>query len=241
MKYTFLMIAILTVAYSGVALAQSPSQLRPSEQVTDRSYYANPKFDFMVRAAMNSMNDNFRFDRFRSLYTQTRQYDPLGDDTIKEMQNLAYTIQNGETQDDKLEALEAYRNLVMMHMANIRVVAQALSFTKLDKAFGRADFFTWLRKGLIRDVMNPQDGKSLKTAYNVVTLTEETVLLGQLGVSILATSAAQESQIYYNMHEVEDLRTGQKSTIFVNTTRPMRYLNAKYKQSGGGSFSILRQ
>jgi len=194
----------------------------------------------MVRAAMMDMSERFRFNRFRTLYVQTRQYDPISDDLIDEMQRLAFTVQGGESEDERAAALDSYRNFVMIHMANIRVVAQALSFAKLDSIFGSEKFFQWLKKGLVRDIMAHGDGKSLTTAFNVVTMTEETVLLGQLGFRVLDTQSANEGYLYYNMHEVEDIRTGQKQTLFVNTTRPMRFLNAKQLESGN-RFSIQRQ
>jgi len=203
---------------------------------------ANPRYDAMVRASMMNMSDGFRFGQFRNLYADTSQYDPLGDKTIDEMQRLAYVVQNGKDVQERGKALDDYRSLVMLHMANIRVVAQALAFAKIDGVFGSERFFSWMRKGLVRDIMKMGDGKTLNTAYYVVTLSEETVLLGQLGFRVIDTRTANENSIYYSMHEVEDIRNGQIQTIFVNTTRPMRYLNYQHKLAGGGSsFSMGRQ
>lgn len=243
MKYFLLISCFLSmVSIPNTLKAQEFDNIRPSEVVPDLSYRANPRYEAMVRAAMMRMSNEFRFNQFRNLYVDTRQYDPLGDKTIEEMQRLAFTVQNGKTIQERGDALDDYRNLVMEHMANIRVVAQALSFAKLDSAFGSERFFAWLRKGLVRDIIAIGDGNSFKTAYHVVTLSEETVLLGQLGYRVLDTQTANENTIYYSMHEVEDIRNGQIKTVFVNTTRPMRYLNYQHKlNGGGGTFSMSRQ
>ena len=243
MKYLSLVsLVIFIVLLPNASSAQSFEGVPPSEVVPDRSYMANPRFESMVRAAMMRMDDGFRFGRFRNLYVDTRQYDPLGDNTIDQMQRLAYLVQSGKGAEERAEALDDYRNLVMEHMANIRVVAQALSFAKLDSVFGSERFFSWMRKGLVRDILSVGDGQTLNTAYYVVTLSEETVLLGQLGLRVIDTQTANENTVYYSMHEVEDIRNGQRKTIFVNTTRPMRHLNYQYKLTGGtNEFTILRQ
>ena len=216
--------------------------MRPSQRHYDRSHVVNPRYDFMVREAMMKMDDNFRFNRLRSLYVDTSQYDPIGDDAIARMQRLAYTVQRGDNPEERAMALDNYRNLVMLHMGNIRVVAQALSFAKIDSDFGSERFFSWLRKGLVRDILNTGDGKTIRTAYHVITLTEETVLLGQLGYRVLDTQSVDSDGLFYNMHEIEDIRSGQKSILYVNTTRPMRFLKTKSAEIGSSnSFSITRQ
>ena len=118
------------------AFAQQAGTIRPSLQQPDRSYQANPYYDHAVRQAMLHMADDFSFFRLRNLYSNTRQYDPLGEDTVNRMQELAFTVQSDKPQEERSMAIEEYRNLVMQHMGNIRVVAQALSFSRLDRAFG---------------------------------------------------------------------------------------------------------
>lgn len=233
-------VALIITCIPSIVVAQGANGIRPSQQVFDNSSIANPNFDAMVRQAMMHMNEDFKFGRFRSLYIDTSQYDPIADGIINEMQSLAFKVQNGKDSRERAKAIDDYRNLVMEHMANIRVVAQAISFTKIDGTFGSTRFFEWIRKGLVRDILRHGDGKTLKTAYEVATLTEETVLIGQLGFSVIDTQSANEGYLYYNMHEVEDLKTGQKNTLFINTTRPMRFLNSQ-EQSVVQGFSILRQ
>ena len=81
MKYFILSLFCITPFINiTAAQAQDMSHIRPSEMVQDRSYMANPRYEAMVRAAMTNMSDTFRFERFRNLYVDTRQYDPLGDD-----------------------------------------------------------------------------------------------------------------------------------------------------------------
>lgn len=235
MKYFLILSAILisTVTLSGQARAQDTLP-----QVYEAP--VNPYYDFMVQQAMRHMSENFRFNRFRYLYVNSKQYDPLGDNVIDQLQRYAFAVQSEKDPEKRAIAIESYRNIVMAHMANIRVVAQALSLARADSSFGKPAFFEWLRKGLVRDILAHGDGNTLRSAYNVTTLTEETVLIGQLGFRVLDTQSAHEGALYYNMHDVENINTGQKETLFVNTTRPMLFLEGQRKETGN-TFTILRQ
>ncbi|MFK7839777.1 MAG: hypothetical protein AB8B83_05545 [Bdellovibrionales bacterium] len=243
-KIAFLsFVTLLTItALPALSLAQSADLSRPSLKTFDRSYRANPYFDHAVRNAMLYMDNQFNFANLRKLYSETSQYDPIGENVINQMQKLAFTVQTGKTTQERAKAIDEYRNLVMMHMGNIRVVAQALSFTKLDKSFGRQRFFMWMRDGLVRSIMAVGDGNSINSAFYVFTMSEETVILGQLGFKVLETIQADQETLFYNMHDVEDIRTGQKKTLFINTTQPMMFLRTRQAEEDSVSdFEILRQ
>lgn len=209
-------------------------------QAFDESYRANPRYDHMVREASKHQSDNFRFGIFRSYYKDTRQYDPLAEELIDKMFEYSYIVQNDPDEDKASQALESYQALVLDHLANLQVVAQVLSLSKIDQRFGNPEFFTWMMRGLIADVKRSGNGDTLQDAYDVITLAEENVLFGQLGVKRIETKAAQEGFYHYNMHEVKDIRTGQSRTVFVNTTIPMRFLEKKQK-AAATTLSMPRQ
>ena len=231
--FAFLPLIIIFIALPRIQAVQA--------ELYERAYIANPRYEFMAQQASKYMSDYFQFGQFRGYYMQTRQYDPIGDQTVERLQNLAYEVQEGIDQQEVSDALVSYRKLVWEHLANLRVVLQALALSKIDARFGNPKFFSWLRDGLVHDVMISGTGKSLDEAYDVITLSEETIIFGRLGVRRLSTQAAQEGYYDYNMHEVEDLRTGQHWTLFVNTTHPMRFLRAISNEPDQYRLSIPRQ
>jgi len=231
---------LLCVFNTQLAHAQNVSPIRPSLNVPDRSYYANPRYNAMVRSAVNTMPDNFNFGRFRDLYYQTRQYDPIGDDVVNDMQRLSYIVQHDENAQIRQDAMRKYQALLKEHLANIHILIQAIALSRFDNRFGNPQFFAWMRNGLMREVMRFGNGKTLADAYRVTTLSEETLLIRQLGLRVLNTQTGHEGRIYYNMHDVQDLRTGQKTTLFIDTTIPMRFLNAQYIKTRP-TFEIERQ
>jgi hypothetical protein len=90
--------------------------------------------------------------------------------------------------------------------------------------------------------MNSRRGRTLSDAFAVVTLPEETVVISSLGLKLLKTVPVQESRIYYNMNEVLNPRTGEKWTVFVNTSIPMRFLQLQQEDLKNlRNFDIRRQ
>lgn len=207
-----------------------------------QSFMANPEYNAMARDLLKNKSPRFNFMQFRSLYSRTRQYDPMGDETLRKMNNLAYIIMNEKDAERIDGAKYAYQTLVSNHLANIDVVMQALSLAKQDKKFGRPEFFEWVKEGLIKTVVISGDGYTLQGAYDVITLSEETILFHRLGLKPYQTQTANEGYIHYNMHDAVDVRSKEKRAVFVNTTIPMKYLAAlKEIQDREFTLDITRQ
>ncbi len=185
---------------------------------------ALPNYNRMVREALTNQHDRFYFAFFRGYYSETPQYDPLAEQILKKIQDYAYVIKNDSDPYKRKEAQKKYTNLLLKHLANIDIVTQAYLLSKDDIRFGEHKFFSWLRRGLLESIKKSGNGKSLMHAYDVITLGEETALLSALGIKVLKTIPAEQAQVYYNMHDVKDLRSGREYSIFVNITKPMLYL-----------------
>ena len=222
-------------------VASAQTRYDSIDDIQRNAYNAGPQFDYMAREAVFNQPYQFDFTQFRRYYAETRQYDPIGDKTIDEMLEIAYHIQTAKTREDFKAYMDEYQNLLLRHLAHLRVVVQALSLSKTDKRFGNPKMFKWLKAGIIRDVMISGEGNTLNNAYDVITLTEETVLFNYLGLRQLKTTPNNEGGLYYNMHDVQNLKTGKEWTLFVNTSFPMKFLEAKAKMQKGFTFDLRRQ
>ena len=218
-----------------------PSKKTATTDKQDRAYRANPRYDKMAREALVNRPKNFDFMRFRSLYSQTRQYDPIAEEALKLLNDLAYTAKNAKDPQKAELALKGYQQVVATHLANLDVVVQALALAREDKRFGSVGFFEWMRDGLINSVVVSRKGRSFNDAFAIITFAEETVILYHLGLQLLKTTPVQEARIYYNMNDVRDLRTGEEWTMFVNTRIPMRFLELQEKESEKNTFDIKKQ
>lgn len=207
----------------------------------DNSFRGNPIFRLLVHRAIYRMPAGFDFTTFRVRYSQTRQYDPLGDRTSDEMLELAYIVQNEEDPVKVIEAIKAYRQLVMDHMANFRIVLQALSLSTLDRRFGNPRFFRWLKNGLARSIVYSGDGRSRGGAFDAITPLEETILFSHYGLKKLDTQSGWTGTHFYNIHEVQDLKTGQKWSMYVDLTFPMRRMEYDANGRNDLQFRLRKQ
>lgn len=200
-----------------------------ASQSTD--YVSQPMYDKLVRQAIKAPSDEFEFGLFRSLYPQTGQYDPIGEDISHAIVGLAYEIESAADPGKRKAALGKYRLLVAAHLANIDVVSQALSLSRSNKIYGDPAFFEWMRAGLLRDIRGSGTGENINLAYDVITLGEETALLAALRLRVLQTDTRHAGSLWYNMHLVKDARQPEPYWVFVDVTPPMNALEFRKNKS----------
>ncbi|GJL86223.1 MAG: hypothetical protein DHS20C02_19980 [Micavibrio sp.] len=239
-RYLYLIFLIGVVLAPGIGVAQEGRSSTPNYQHDSRSYIHNPKYQGMVRRALKYQPEDFRFGKFRMHYKNTTWYDPVADKLREEMLAHAFTILYSEDSVAIRDAKEKYKQIVSDHMANVGVVIEALALAREDKRFGDTEFFRWMSSGLMQVVLKSGDGRSLRGAYNVNTLDEETLLIHHLNLKLIKTDARHSSRIYYNMHLVRDLISGEEFTLFVDVTHPFAKIEEDAKEPNY-AIKILRQ
>lgn len=217
------------------------SRYRSIHDIQRNAHSSGPRYESLVRTALNEMPYNFNFTNLRRYYTDTLQYDPVGEDVMNQMTELAFYIQTEKDPIAVQEYQEEYQNLIMRHMGHLGVVMQAASLSRTSKKFGDYKFFKWMKSGLIRDLVISGNGYSLRDAYDVITMAEEPILMNYLGLEPVKTISNTEGRKHYNMHDVRKLETGQEFTLFVDTSFMMKFLTAKAEMEKGFSIDIGRQ
>ena len=204
-------------------------------------HLATPEYNGLVNLLLTKPQ-RYDFMKLRSLYSRSHQYDPIGNRTLKDLNDLAYIAITDKDQERVKTALFGYNTIVKDHIAHIDIVLQALILAREDKRFGDPEFLEWVKEGLINTIIISGDGRTLQGAYDVITLSEETILFNRLGMKQLESKAVKEGAIYYNMHDVRQVDTNEKRSIFINTTIPMKYMEALAEERGTSySFTIPRQ
>ncbi|MCB9982706.1 MAG: hypothetical protein H6861_03390 [Rhodospirillales bacterium] len=232
-RFFQLILTLFTVGcvfVGGLSYAQT-GEAKPTDY--RQSFLANPYYDNMARQAIEQKPPRFDFMQFRAYYSQTRQYDPIGAQTLGQLNDLAYIVKNDSDPERVKTALFGYKRLVQDHLAHIDVVLHALSLSRTDKRFGDRKFYEWVRDGIMRTVVISGDGYTLAGAYDVITLSEETMLFNRMGFNAKHSEAVKEGIIYYTMHDVIDARTGAERAVFVNTSIPMKYMEALQEEQRG--------
>ncbi len=224
--------------YAPASFAQSsqpiyrPYQQQKKKPPVKESMAADILYNNAAQNLIDGRSAKFNYMNLRGLYYQTRQYDPLGEETVRKIQDLAYNVQSTENFRAIDEALAQYNGLLKAHIANLAVVSQAIALAKQDTRFGDAQFLTRVRRGLFDSVIHSGDGMTLDGAYDVITMDEEVLLLSHLNYEVLTTKLVKTGIIYYNMHYVVERETQNPYAIFVNVTFPMKRLEAQRTARG---------
>lgn len=196
-------------------------------QAQDATYVFDPQYRQMVRQLMTYVPPTYNFGTFRKIYTQSKYYDPMGVQPAEDLLGYAYAVETSDNADKSAAALERYNGVLTQHLADIGVVRQAYALARQNPRFGDTGALLQIYNGLLESIMRSGDGLRLNTAYHVITLAEEVIVLGQIGLRIAETKYHEMSIMKYNMHFVKDPAPDQPLTIFINIGVPLRELESR--------------
>lgn len=164
----------------------------------------------------------------RTLYPKTFYYDPFSKSTIDKMTAYAYTADVSDDQEEVNEALDAYRDLLFKHVANMEVVEYALTLSRVNPMYGDKLRLKRIYDAFIVGMKRFEEkGTSPDDSYKIVTFGEETYLLGMHNVTVEKSEIYKVGNMFYNVHDVI-YKDGRHSQIYVDVTWPI-YMYEKTK------------
>lgn len=255
----FLCIAVGFLPVGGKAFAQDASKVAPvdsaqkneekalkpgkgpTESARDRlTYFFQPQYNQLVRTAVLRWPKPFNFLQMRAMYARTRQYDPLGQDTLKKMADMSYAIEHEKTLGARTSRQEEFQALVLEHLGSLDVMLQALSLARGDSGYGDPAFYEWVVKGIEADVMADHNGRTMKDAYILITMGDEALIFKRLKAKSTYVEMVSDGSQFYYIHLAEDLKTHKQFELYINATIPMRVLKGRYNASDTGRPLDLR-
>jgi hypothetical protein len=87
----------------------------------------------------------------------------------------------------------------------------------------QAEFHRTIFRGLLDSIRNSGDGKSTKTAWVIISVHEEYVLLRVLGYQPSQQSLSSENGHFYDVMKVKKADDGTEQTFYFNTDIPMKH------------------
>jgi Tfp pilus assembly protein FimV len=93
----------------------------------------------------------------------------------------------------------------------------------------QAEFHRFVLKGLLDSVAHSGDGKSEKTAFQVIEVHEEYVILHFMGLTPSKQSLSKKDGHSYDVMEVVNSKTREKVTLYFNIDIPMKSLSDALK------------
>ena len=153
----------------------------------------------------------------RQAYAMIADYDPYGDKTNVLMRDgqAAYVAKDCKTAMEKFKAAIALDFIISD--------AHALAADCLEQAGDKAGEKREeaIAQGLFDSIIISGDGETVETAFRVVTLQEEGVLLAVAGLDGTARAVLTTDQGPVDKISVTDQKTGQKSAVFFNVSALM--------------------
>jgi len=182
-----------------------------SAQVPTRTTDGDPRQEFeTLLDRVRKSDESVDFTRLRMLYAESQSYATTRDDDEGEMIDLAVKGRYAEARDKARAILARNYMNIEAHMASV-VVCRGLK----DESCGAHHLF--VARGMLDSIRNSGDGKTMKTAFVVISVPEEYALLRVLGLDRVEQSLARgDDGKMYDVLKVRNASTSEETTLFFN-------------------------
>jgi hypothetical protein len=216
-KITVVFLVALVLALGANALNAQP---KPAQNPTPnpKSTYA----DLLQRAKKGDPTLDFKDLRFA--YTETADYNPYGD-----------------TRDSRQRMFAALDAKEYDHVRALAETILAKNFLDLNGHFGafiahrelgnsqKADLHKFMFEGLVRSIEKSGDGKSPETAFVVISVDEEYVLLNWRGLRPTGQELVNQNGHSFDLMKAVDSKTNATVSYYFNIDKPFNWLGKSLK------------
>ncbi|MDD5509172.1 MAG: DUF4919 domain-containing protein [Bacteroidales bacterium] len=168
--------------------------------------------------------DEADFAKLRELYAEWESYFPYSRD-----EEHGVGLNKALDACDWKTALEDVNFLIRENYLDIEAHSAAEIIYRALGEMEKSGFHGKFSRGMINSILKSGDGLDFKSAYIVVDVREEYVVMKYLGVEPLTQDLVMdENNHQYDVFEVKNLMNGQKSRIHFNVDRPKSWLDQNY-------------
>jgi tetratricopeptide (TPR) repeat protein len=187
----------------------------PSPKPTEKN-----KYDLLVEKAKQK-DPSLDFTELRVAFYESANYHPLTPMMTYRPLNAALAQKNYE------EALKIAESVLAKNFVevNAHMVAQ-IAYQETGNA-ERAELHKYMADGLLSSIKASGDGKTTKTAFEVISINEEYGLVRSLGLRPIKQALVNDKGHSYDALTVIDPQTNQQSIIYFNVDKPFAWENRK--------------
>lgn len=196
---------LVLFALLAAALALAQDQPKPSE-------YAS----LVARAKAGETNVDFQRMRLSYMESPERRQ---AKDTSKEEEAMIAAI-NAKDFETALQNADA---VVANQFVNLDGHFAAFIANRELHHDQQATLHRAVFRGLLDSIMNSGDGRSTKTAWTVISVHEEYVVLRFLGMMPSKQSVSHEGDRSFDVMECKDRKSGESVTLYFDVTIPMKH------------------
>jgi hypothetical protein len=202
MRNILVVLGLLAVAALPPAVA---AQDRPSEYAT-------------LLASLKAGNTSIDYTRLRLSYMDSPEYK-----AAKDVSKSEEAMSDALNKKDYPAALKDAEAVLESNYVNIDAHFVALVANQEMGAMDKAEFHRTVFRGLLNSIRNSGDGKSLETAWVVINVHEEYVLLRVLGFRPSQQSLVNQNGHSYDVMKVKNAEDGTEQTFYFNVDIPFKH------------------
>lgn len=201
---------------AAVVFAAAPAVALSKDQAPDKY------LTLLARLKQGDITVNFL--ELRQAYADSPEYTDFTDsDELKAMYGAYH-------RGDYPEALKHSQQLLAKCYLDIDAHQVAFLANREMHVDEEAEFHHRIAHGLIQAIFQTGDGKTAETAWQVLTVHEEYIIIGVLGLQPGSQSLVHKGKHSYDVLEPTDPKTHEKVTLYFNIDKPMEHLNKLFSK-----------
>ena len=156
------------------------------------------------------------FTEFRMAYAKSDLYNPY-EQNLKLKKEIGETIKKKEYK----KAIKLSNEILEKNYVDIEAHMFCLvAYKELDNK-SKYEYHGYVLDGLIGSIIKSGNGDSPETAFVVICVREEYIILDILGYKVLKQSLIEKKGHKYDAMGVEEIKTKKKTTIYFNVDIPL--------------------
>lgn len=163
------------------------------------------------------------FNRLRTLYAASEEYDPYGNGT-RDLESAMWASMEG---DDLEKTAEGAMGVLAKNFTH-QEAHQVLDFAyrKLRKP-ALSNYHRFMAMGLLDSIFESGDGKSADTAFRIVQMSEEKAILRVLGVNQTSQALVEHKGKRYDVLQVKEPESGQELELYFEVEGIMSWMQKR--------------
>ena len=210
----FLSLLVFTTCVA--AQTPQPTSTPVSSPVPASSPSGKGKYDVLLEK-VKQKDPSVNFTELRLAFYESPNYNPYAPMLTYRPMNAALAQKNFE------EALKIADSVLAKNFVEInahftaQIANQELGNTE------RAQFHKFMFDGLLNSIKSNVDGKSVDTAYEVISINEEYGLIRSLGLRPIRQALVEDKGRRFDAITVVDPQTGKESVVYFNVDKPFNW------------------
>lgn len=207
MKTRVLFLTLLLLSVSAFAIGQTPDKPQSAPPTSQKTESDTSEYRQLTERAKRGDAD-VDFVRLRDAYALW-----LCSDAQQESPNRDAAVAAFEAKDNAkfVELVEEVLDYEFVHVGLHRAAEDA--YRKLNNQT-KADFHKNIAEKLINAMLTSGDGKTEKTAYRVLTISEEYFIMNQLGYNVNMQALLSKDGKAYDLLSGQDKKTKKDVSVF---------------------------